>query len=217
LKGEKLTLHEQWSSGLTPESTGLFIQFIWEYLFGKSGYRGSSGGFMRTSLFTIGGFIMLGACRSGQPCEISTDCHSTEVCADAVCEYAFNRFYDVVIIEAVVPEDNAESQSWDADANGPDVYAETGFSGESNGCFTHVVFDTTTPFWEAVCPVWIPDYGTFLINLWDEDIGSDEDDWIAGFYWEGAESFVEVLRSDGVAIETEDEYDSASIRFTVLP
>ena len=160
--------------------------------------------------------IFAASCQIGSPCKTSSECGNTEVCAESRCTYAFDRFYDVVLIQAEVPETDADGAAWDTDDSGPDVYAETGFSGETGGCFSQTVFETTTPFWEEICPIWVPDHGTFLINLWEEDVG-EEDPFIAGFYWEGAASFIDVLKSDGNAIETQDDYDVATIQFTVWP
>ena len=160
--------------------------------------------------------LLLSACGRGTPCEESTDCGSTEVCVQETCAYAFDRFYDVVIIRSEVPNTNADGGAWDDGSNAPDPFAEVGFSGSGEGCFTPTVFDTTEPFWEEICPIWVPDHGTFLVNVWDEDVGS-EDQFIAGFYWEGAASFIDLLKSDGNAISVRDEYDSATLELTFLP
>lgn len=155
-------------------------------------------------------------CQAGTPCDSSVECRNNEVCSVNECTYAFNRFYDVVIIQAEVPQTDSTGAVWDTDSDGPDVYAEVGFSGETGGCYTHTVFETETPFWEEICSIWVPDHGTFLINLWEEDV-VEEDPFIAGFYWEGAGSFIDVLKSDGNAITARDEYDIASVQLAIQP
>ena len=171
---------------------------------------------MKSSMYFAPMVLLAASCQVGTPCETSAQCSNNEVCSQERCTYAFNRFYDVVVIQAEVPETDANGATWDEDQSGPDVYAEVGFSGESGGCYSQTVFETTTPFWEEVCSVWVPDHGTFLINLWEEDIG-EEDPFIAGFYWEGAASFIEVLKADGNAVSATDEYDVATVQFTVWP
>ena len=84
---------------------------------------------MRTVLPLI--VIAGAACQQGTPCDLSTDCRNNEVCSFGECTYAFNRFYDVIVIQAEVPQTDGTGTVWDADSEGPDVYAEVGFSGES--------------------------------------------------------------------------------------
>lgn len=171
---------------------------------------------LKTFVYSLPFLLLSVSCAGTTPCEKSTDCRNNEVCSEQQCTYAFNRFYDFVLIQASVPDTDPDGAAWDVDSGGPDVYAEVGFSGETGGCFSHTVFDTTTPFWEEFCAIWVPDHGTLLINLWEEDVGED-DAFIAGFYYEGAASFIEVLRADGDAIDARDNYDVASMQFTVQP
>ena len=170
-----------------------------------------------TSIGLFTSLSLLTACETGTPCESSSECASTEICYQSRCDYAFDRYYDVIIIEAEVPETYPDGGDWDFDGSAPDLYVETGFSGQSNGCYTHTVYDTISPFWEAECSIWVPDMGTFLLNIWDEDEGENDDEFAYGFYWEGAQAFTPLLKSDGNALTADDESERATITFTLVP
>ena len=157
------------------------------------------------------------ACTGGQPCQTSFECADDEVCDAGRCDVALGRNYDIAIVAASVPPTYPETTaSWDPDdGTDPDLYAEFGMEDES-GCLTTIAPDTVTPYWDQACPVAIGSTGVFLVNLWDAD-DTDEGDFGYGFYWEGTDRLLELVRTDGQEFTAQDESGEAAVSLRVTP
>jgi hypothetical protein len=164
--------------------------------------------------------LFLLACNGRQPCQTSFECADDEVCDAGRCAVALGRNYDVTIVAASVPPTYPETtESWDPeDGTEPDLYAEFGMDDQS-GCVTTLVPDSVAPYWDQACPIAIGSTGVFLVNLWDDDDAAAPDgaDFGYGFYWEGTDRLLELVRTDGEEFTAQDETGEAAVSLRVTP
>ncbi len=162
---------------------------------------------------------LLGACRREEPiyeCEVPTDCDAAEFCSpEGDCEAALEREWEVVVEGASAASMHPAGGSWDEDGSPPDLYAEFGLD-EGDGCVTSVASDVYEPFWNEACTFYIPADPLLLVNLWDVD-QADQEEFVAGYYWEGDDAFVSLARDWGQPLAFTDETQTVTLEISVWP
>jgi hypothetical protein len=158
--------------------------------------------------------ILLSLLACGDRCDVHGDCADDELCWAGECEPAMERDWLVDVVAAEVGWTHPDGEDWDPDDSPPDLYVEFGLDG-SEGCFTSYVPEAYDPIWDEQCELYVPEDPIFLVNLWDDD--PQEDDFAAGYYWEGSDAFVDLARTAGEEIGVVDETGEIWVWLMVRP
>jgi len=86
---------------------------------------------------------------------------------------AFGRAYAIIAYSVTAPQLNGTSQ-WDIDGSPPDPYAIVLLNNQTLG-MTNVLTDTNPATWnQATPPTVIPAGSKLEINVYDDDVGTDD-------------------------------------------
>jgi hypothetical protein len=141
-------------------------------------------------------------------CDYSSDCAWDEFCYDGDCEGVLGRRYDVTIISASVPSDG----DYDSFGGAPDLTVVFGTS-TNDACQTTTVDDVFSATWNQACDFVLEDGGYFEIDL--IDIDTAEHDLIAGWYWDGSDDIISLVRGYGQSLTVNS--GSEQVKFRIEP
>lgn len=157
----------------------------------------------------------------GQACNESLDCPALQVCHDHHCGCAFDRNYEIEIINAGVYARAPGGYCWEDDppscADFPDVYAIMEVEGR-DPYRTETIQDSFAPIWNESFEVFIDRHTTYGIWLYDEDPGEESDDIVLEFGIEWGFFFTEEnLRNAWMFIEQGDEGTRTRVDWILTP
>ncbi|MED5372577.1 MAG: C2 domain-containing protein [Myxococcota bacterium] len=121
-------------------------------------------------------------------CTEHLDCEWNEICHADECEEIFGRSFGIVIESAETETD----AGLDSLGGAPDLFVVV----EANGdrCRTSVVDDDFFPEWDEVCDMVLSSGGDLIIELYDEDVSTDE--LVLVFEAQGNDEIAELVQTE---------------------
>jgi len=143
-----------------------------------------------------------------------SDCEWDEFCYDGECQGALGRRYEVIASWAEVGTTTPEGFDWDAFGGAPDLYADFGLANDIVS--TSVVSDSFGATWDEFSFFVLDSGSSFEFYVWDDDLA--DDDLVAGWYWEGDDALVELVRDWGLQLNYSPLDDSRIVvSFMIVP
>jgi hypothetical protein len=141
-------------------------------------------------------------------------CAWNEFCYAEQCQGVLGRRFVVTALSADVGTTTPSGANWDFGGGAPDLYASFGFDGEM--VTTNTVSDSFSADWNQWGAFVFTSGDTFLFNVWDDDIGTD--DFAVGWLWEGDDALVALARQWGLTLSYSPSDDGRIlVRFEVVP
>ena len=144
-------------------------------------------------------------------CLSDDECAFDEFCYDS-CQGVLGRSYDVVIVSAATGTTKPDGSAWDFGGGAPDLSVVFGVEG-GQMCETTVVQDAFSATWNVACDFILNSGDRFVVQLWDNDV-SDHDK-AAGWFWEGTDSLVALVRTGLWTVTAETQTETVTLQ--VIP
>ena len=177
----------------------------------------------------VGLVVLLNGCLSGgdgdgggdadgdndPACSAHGDCRSDEICYLDECEKAFDRRYFFTIVDVDVGTSFPTGGDWDAFGGAPDLYVCFGFIAQEDVCCTGTKDDAFSATWNERCSFVMPSGGRFDLEVYDED--AVDDDFAAGWFFEGNDVLRDLAASLGDTLTQTDNSGTVKVRMQVHP